>query len=242
MPCKWSQEDITQLLTLIEQNRTGNRINWKQLILSFPDRTIMQCKSYYTAKLQQNAAKTNMQWNYMANLLLAAFVFTYGTNWQFISENCYQGKITANALRKQFGTVQRAENGMITYIIHVLNHGIERVSIKAFMLYVLLQALDFRLQQTCIKMQQLDQPTEIIQDALLPPIFDQIPKIKNDIYSQKADQLVYITFYRTLESKFQIHKYIAIIDQLILKTDSNELQKIFDIVDDKRTVIHQYFI
>ncbi|CAL6093619.1 Myb-like_DNA-binding domain-containing protein [Hexamita inflata] len=239
---QWSQDDIDLLLKIIEQNRQQKRINWKNVAKQFPGRTLGQCKSYYTAKLMTNSDKVNTYWDYDANLLLAAFADTYGTRWQFLSENCYQNKITADALRKQFNTVQKIDKGMAEFTQSVLTVGINKLNQKAFTMYILYLSLDFRLRQTYIKMEQATKPKENISDAQLPKVFDAIPMLKRDIYAETADQLIFQPFYKKMEIRLQIHEYISIVEAVIAQTSPEDFKKISNELDAKRKEMHKFFL
>ncbi|CAL5977267.1 Myb-like_DNA-binding domain-containing protein [Hexamita inflata] len=49
----WSDEDIRLLHEVVGANRVSTRVNWVEVQRVFPNRTLQQCKSFYTNKMKQ---------------------------------------------------------------------------------------------------------------------------------------------------------------------------------------------
>ncbi|CAL6007260.1 Myb-like_DNA-binding domain-containing protein [Hexamita inflata] len=239
---KWTQEDMILLEQVIKQNTYDGRINWKKVVEAFPGRTVNQIKAQYKIKGNYQSSKVNMVWDYDANLLLAAHIDTYGTRWQFLSEQIYNKKVTQEALRKQYSMIQKVDLGMTSYIAKILQTQNVTLNMKSFTVYTLLLSLNFRICQTNTKLAQLSDPHGVFEEVKLHPIFDQIPTLRDQIINETADQLVFQTFYKKLEDQLQIHNVIAIIGDEIERASPKFVAQLCEQLDQNHRQQHKFLL
>ncbi|CAL6066692.1 Myb-like_DNA-binding domain-containing protein [Hexamita inflata] len=244
---KWTETDISQLLKAIEVSKKNKRVDWSLVAFQIPGRTSVQCKSQYTARLHYKSVdKVNMVWSYNACLQLSAYCYIYNQDWQFISTSIYENKVTSEALKKQYFHVSlTVQQNMARHAQLLIENGSTQtrsLDKKSLYLYLLVQGLSFRLREMAVKIAAQISPDVQYTKVLLPKIYDHVPMLAQEIYTETADQTVFIPFYRFLEKLFRVEELIPIVENMIQNSNQFLVMDLCHEYDTNRTNIHKIFL
>ncbi|CAL6063118.1 Myb-like_DNA-binding domain-containing protein [Hexamita inflata] len=123
----WSYRDKQQLLNLVETSKSQGKIDWQSVQNQFPERTINQLKSMYTA-LNRKKQRQNYKWKPEETYILFAHVIIYGKNW---ANAKFLEHLTSEQKRLKYRStqiqLQKNQNKQMQLILKLLNYRLQLI-------------------------------------------------------------------------------------------------------------------
>ncbi|CAL6094535.1 Myb-like_DNA-binding domain-containing protein [Hexamita inflata] len=197
----WSTTEIQQLVALTDQYRSaGKQVKWDTICRQIPNRTLSQCKCYYSNVLKKHLdveIRQNHMWNRVEIMALWTYCVVYNKDYAFVQKN-FMSKFTARQISSQFIQIARKQQEMLQVFKAVLE---EPSSVQA------LSESDFKMQWWILRMAcgRLD----LIQEKLryeaqgagvytrLPADFAEIPAL--EAFFQDVDPHTLLPAYKQEE-------------------------------------------
>ncbi|CAL5975574.1 Myb-like_DNA-binding domain-containing protein [Hexamita inflata] len=197
----WSTAEIQQLVALTEQYRSANKqIKWDAICRQIPNRTLSQCKCYYSNVLKKHLdveIRQNHMWNRVEIMALWTYCVVYNKDYAFVQKN-FMSKFTVRQISSQFIQIARKQQEMFQIFKGVLA---EPASVQA------LSESDFKIQWWILRMacerlalikEKLSyEPRGAGLDASLPADFAEIPAL--NAFFQDVDPHQLLPAYRQEE-------------------------------------------
>ncbi|CAL6040262.1 Myb-like_DNA-binding domain-containing protein [Hexamita inflata] len=197
----WLTAEIQQLVALTDQYRsTGKQVKWGAICRQIPNRTLSQCKCYYSNVLKKHLdveVRQNHMWNRVEIMALWTYCVVYNKDYAFVQKN-FMSKFTARQISSQFIQIARKQQEMLQVFKAVLE---DPSSVRA------LSESDFKMQWWILRMAcgRLDLIQEKLRyeaqgagvNARLPADFAEIPAL--EAFFQDVDPHALLPAYKQEE-------------------------------------------
>ncbi|CAL6074178.1 Myb-like_DNA-binding domain-containing protein [Hexamita inflata] len=237
-PIKWTQSDCQNLLIAVKNCKQNKRVDWFRVAAFFPGRTVVQCKSQYTARLHLNSTdeKINMVWDISSNLLLSANALKFNMDWKQISEQVFQSKVSSEALKKQYmlKTVRINQNLQLYAQFIITKQCL--LDTNTFTVYIFALIIRHWLEQY----KNINERKH--EDIELPHIFQFLPQTCLCLQTRQPNQIIFESYFKILQQLLRIDEVITTMRQLMQSAKQDQIYTLCSEFDKNRKNTHRLFL